>query len=40
MVARPGRRASVLPVPLSQDEREGLQHSARTVRAVLDKLGL
>ena len=30
----------VLPVPLSEDEREGLQHSARTVRAVLDKLGL
>jgi L-lactate dehydrogenase len=30
----------VLPVPLSEDEREGLQHSARTVRTVLDKLGL
>jgi L-lactate dehydrogenase len=30
----------VLPVPLSEDEHEGLQHSARTVRAVLDKLGL
>jgi L-lactate dehydrogenase len=30
----------VLPVPLSEGEREGLQHSARTVRAVLDKLGL
>jgi L-lactate dehydrogenase len=29
-----------LPVPLSEDERKGLQHSARTVRAVLDKLGL
>jgi L-lactate dehydrogenase len=29
-----------LPVPLSEDEREALQHSARTVRAVLDKLGL
>ena len=25
---------------LSEDEREGLQHSAHTVRAVLDKLGL
>jgi L-lactate dehydrogenase len=30
----------VLPVPLSEGEREGLQRSARTVRAVLDKLGL
>ena len=30
----------VLPVPLSGDEREGLQRSARTVRAVLDQLGL
>jgi L-lactate dehydrogenase len=29
-----------LPVPLSEDEREGLQHSARTVRAVLDELAL
>ena len=30
----------VLPVPLSGDEREGLQRSARTVRAGLDQLGL
>jgi L-lactate dehydrogenase len=30
----------ILPVPLSGDEREGLQRSARTVRAVLDQLGL
>jgi L-lactate dehydrogenase len=30
----------VLPVPLSEDERDGLQHSARTIRAELDKLGL
>ena len=30
----------VLPVPLSGDEREGLQHSAHMVRTVLDKLGL
>lgn len=30
----------VLPVPLSEDEREGLRHSARTVRAELDKLEL
>jgi L-lactate dehydrogenase len=30
----------VLPVPLSRAEREGLQHSACTVRAVLEKLGL
>jgi L-lactate dehydrogenase len=30
----------VLPVPLSGHEREGLQRSARTVRAVLDQLGL
>ena len=30
----------LLPVPLSEDEREGLQYSAQTVRAVLDKLGL
>ena len=29
-----------LSVPLSESEREGLQHSARTVRAALDKLGL
>jgi hypothetical protein len=26
-------------VPLSEGEREGLQHSARTIRAVLGKLG-
>ena len=30
----------VLPVPLSAHEREGLQRSARTVRTVLDDLGL
>jgi L-lactate dehydrogenase len=30
----------VLPVPLSADERGDLRQSARTVRAVLDKLGL
>jgi L-lactate dehydrogenase len=30
----------VLPVPLSAHEREGLQRSARTVRAVPDQLGL
>jgi L-lactate dehydrogenase len=30
----------VLPVPLSEGEREGLEHSARTIRAALDKLGL
>ncbi|HEY2007190.1 MAG TPA: L-lactate dehydrogenase, partial [Solirubrobacteraceae bacterium] len=30
----------VLPVPLSRAEREGLQHSACTVRAVLEKLAL
>jgi L-lactate dehydrogenase len=30
----------VLPVPLSGVEREGLQHSAWTVQAVLEKLGL
>jgi L-lactate dehydrogenase len=30
----------VLPVPLSEGEREGLRHSACTVRAVLDKLEL
>ena len=29
-----------LPGPLSEDERDGLQHSASTIRAVLDKLGL
>ena len=29
----------VLPVPLSDGERESLQHSARTVRAVIDELG-
>jgi hypothetical protein len=29
-----------LLVPLSDDEREGLQHSGRTLRAVLDKPGL
>jgi hypothetical protein len=30
----------VLPVPLSEDERDGLQHSARTIRTELDELGL
>jgi L-lactate dehydrogenase len=30
----------VLPVPLSGEERDGLHRSARTVRAVLDKLAL
>jgi L-lactate dehydrogenase len=30
----------VLPVPLSEDERVGLQHSARVVRAVIDQLEL
>jgi L-lactate dehydrogenase len=30
----------VLPVPLSEDERVGLQHSARAVRAVIDQLEL
>ncbi len=30
----------VLPVPLSEDERAGLQHSARAVRAVIDQLEL
>jgi L-lactate dehydrogenase len=29
-----------LPVPLSRDERDGLHHSARAVRAVIDQLGL
>ncbi len=30
----------VLPVPLSEDERADLQHSARAVRAVIDQLEL
>jgi L-lactate dehydrogenase len=30
----------VLPVPLSQDEHDGLHHSARAVRAVIEQLGL
>jgi L-lactate dehydrogenase len=30
----------VLPVPLSEDERVGLEHSARAVRAVIDQLEL
>jgi L-lactate dehydrogenase len=29
-----------LRVPLSQDERDGLHHSARAVRAVIDQLEL
>lgn len=29
-----------LPVPLSQDERDGLHHSAQAVRAVIEQLGL
>ena len=29
-----------LPGPLSEDERDGLQYSASTIRAVLDRLGL
>jgi hypothetical protein len=37
---RPAGLLRVLPVPLSRDERESLQRSARTVRAVLDQLGL
>ena len=30
----------MLPVPLSGEELDGLRHSARMVRVVLDKLGL
>jgi L-lactate dehydrogenase len=30
----------VMPVPLSEDERNGLHHSARAVRSVIDQLGL
>jgi L-lactate dehydrogenase len=30
----------MLPVPLSGEELDGLHHSARMVRVVLDKLGL
>jgi L-lactate dehydrogenase len=30
----------VLPVPLSEDERDGLHRSARAVRAVIDHIGL
>jgi L-lactate dehydrogenase len=30
----------VLPVPLSEDERDGLQRSARAVRAAIEQLGL
>ena len=30
----------VLPVPLAEDERDGLHRSARAVRTVIDQLGL
>jgi malate/lactate dehydrogenase len=30
----------VMPVPLSEDERNGLHRSARAVRSVIDQLGL
>jgi L-lactate dehydrogenase len=30
----------VLPVPLSDDERDGLRRSARAVRTVIDQLGI
>jgi L-lactate dehydrogenase len=30
----------VLPVPLSEMERDGLQRSARAVRAAIEQLGL
>ena len=39
MVNRSGVQR-VLPVPLSGEERDGLHRSARTVRAVPDKLAL